>query len=114
MVLIACSALDKGAAYLQRVADTVASHMGMVCTILLCGPIAEHDARIECRGYVFVELVGIILSLLHSIHSGRTVSTGVKWNNFDPAAYQKVEDTMIKFAAKCFSKSLFHYSRASD
>ncbi len=52
-MLIGFSALEKGAVYLQRVADTVASHMGMVCTILMCGPIAEHDGRIECRGYVF-------------------------------------------------------------
>ncbi|KAF8898175.1 hypothetical protein CPB85DRAFT_1439993 [Mucidula mucida] len=83
------NALEKGAVYLQRVADTVATHMGMVCSIILCGPIAEREGCIECRG----------------IHSGQTFASGVKWNDFDPAGYQKVEEIMVRFGTKCFTEA---------
>ncbi|KAJ7163417.1 hypothetical protein C8R43DRAFT_946862 [Mycena crocata] len=83
------AALNNAGFYLQPIADAIKDKLGLHCTIMIAGPIADRGGAIGAR----------------SVNSGTTGGLNPKnWHQDDPAGYREVEKAMIGFATKCYSE----------
>ncbi|KAF7796177.1 hypothetical protein EIP86_007351 [Pleurotus ostreatoroseus] len=76
--------------YLQNIADSLMRRTGMICSIMLCGPIPDKGGKLAVR----------------SLHCGTIPGTvpGKTWPDVDPAGYGIAETSMTRFAARIFTK----------
>ncbi|KAL1671276.1 hypothetical protein EV122DRAFT_256607 [Schizophyllum commune] len=79
-------AIDNAAIYIQPAADAFAAKLGMICTVLLVGPLPEEGGAI-----------GMV-----SVHSGE-LPGGVQWFDFDRSGYGLTERSYIGFGEQVFS-----------
>uniref|UniRef100_D8PLA6 Uncharacterized protein n=1 Tax=Schizophyllum commune (strain H4-8 / FGSC 9210) TaxID=578458 RepID=D8PLA6_SCHCM len=80
-------AIDNAAVYIQPTADAFAAKLGMLCVVLLVGPLPEEGGAI-----------GMV-----SIHSGE-LPGGIQWFDFDRQGYALTERSLIGFGEQVFSK----------
>ncbi|KAL1742739.1 hypothetical protein HDZ31DRAFT_42573 [Schizophyllum fasciatum] len=81
-------AIDTAAIYVQPTADALAAKLGLVCAILLCGPLPSEGGAI-----------GML-----SIHSGEMPGS-IQWFDHDRPGYALVERSMVGFGEHVFSAS---------
>ncbi|KAF7797726.1 hypothetical protein EIP86_008926 [Pleurotus ostreatoroseus] len=78
------------APYLKNVADTISRRTGLVCAILLAGPIPEEGGRLAVR----------------SMHAGQTRGVEpMEWPIADPAGWNEVERSMVKFTNMVYTQA---------
>ncbi|KAL1740911.1 hypothetical protein HDZ31DRAFT_46521 [Schizophyllum fasciatum] len=82
-------AINNAPIYLQPTSDTLASNTGLICAVLLCGPLPSEGGEI-----------GML-----SMHTGSTLGPhGLQWPDADRSGFAEVERILIKHAKKCFTK----------
>ncbi|KAF7790754.1 hypothetical protein EIP86_001711 [Pleurotus ostreatoroseus] len=78
------------APYLKNVADTISRRTGLVCAILLAGPIPDEGGRLAVR----------------SMHAGQTRGVEpMEWPVADPAGWSEVERSMVKFTNMVYTQA---------
>ncbi len=83
--------MQRAASVLNDAGTLLFKECGIVCSILMAAPLAKDG------GYVGVR----------AIHKGTTLNTGAKWPDAEKVAYGEAEKSLIRFADKCYSASLF-------
>ncbi|KAF7790581.1 hypothetical protein EIP86_001537 [Pleurotus ostreatoroseus] len=82
--------LNNIAPYLKNVADTISRRTGLVCAILLAGPIPEEGGRLAVR----------------SMHAGQTRGVEpMEWPIADPTGWGEVEKSMVKFTSMVYTQA---------
>lgn len=87
------------APYLKNVADMILERTGMVCSIILAGPIPEEGGRLAVRRYDLTCLSLPSVLTFISMHAG--LSKGAEprdWPATDPVGWEEVENSIVKFA----------------